>query len=119
MQAFLAGHPPSVILHRISQAVPQSVLSSAKFWPVVTALNFSLVPPHLRFAFSAGFAVVWQTYLSFLNRLEEKSGPRGRAAVVGREKLLEEAKAKIKVKVKAKVKAKVNPEGLAQVVGKE
>lgn len=101
MQAALAGHPPSVILHRIAQAVPQSVVSSAKFWPVVTALNFAVIPAHLRFAFSGVFAVIWQTYLSFLNRREEKAGPRGSLVEEGREKLLEEAKEKLLAEAKA------------------
>jgi len=92
MQAILAGQPPSVVLHRIAQAVPESVISSAKFWPAVTALNFTIIPAHLRFAFSGIFAVMWQTYLSFLNRKEEKGGPQSTLADEARQKLLEEFK---------------------------
>ncbi|KAI1612298.1 hypothetical protein EDD37DRAFT_682289 [Exophiala viscosa] len=91
MQALLTGNAPSVVLHRVVSAVPESVVSSAKFWPVVTALNFTLIPAHLRFAFSAVFAVVWQTYLSFLNRREEKTGPLGTLADQARQKLYEDA----------------------------
>lgn len=90
-QAILAAQPPSAVLHRVYEAVPQSVISSAKFWPAVTALNFTLIPPALRFAFSGVFAVVWQTYLSFLNRREEKAGPAGDLAHAGRHQLFEES----------------------------
>lgn len=77
MQAILAGANPSAVIERVKGAVPESVISSAKFWPAVTALNFTVIPAHLRFAFSAVFAVVWQTYLSFLNRKEERPEPMG------------------------------------------
>lgn len=73
------------------RAVPESVVSSAKFWPAVTALNFTVIPAHLRFAFSGLFAVVWQTYLSYLNRREEITGPQGTLADTARQKLLEDA----------------------------
>ena len=43
MQAVLTGQPPSVVMHRIAQAVPESVVSSATFWPAVTALNFTVI----------------------------------------------------------------------------
>ncbi|EXJ62110.1 hypothetical protein A1O7_02543 [Cladophialophora yegresii CBS 114405] len=91
IQALLSGAPPSVVIHRVVSAVPESVVSSAKFWPAVTALNFSLIPAHLRFAFSGFFAVVWQTYLSYLNRREEKTGPQGTLADTARQKLYEHA----------------------------
>ncbi|KAH0847421.1 putative mpv17 pmp22 family protein [Fonsecaea pedrosoi] len=91
MQALLTGEAPSVVIHRIVSAVPESVVSSAKFWPAVTAVNFTLVPAHLRFAFSGFFAVIWQTYLSFLNRREEKTGPQGTLADQARQKLYEDA----------------------------
>jgi len=77
MQAILAGSAPSEVIARVKGAVPESVISSAKFWPAVTALNFTVIPAHLRFAFSGVFAVVWQTYLSFLNRKEERTKPMG------------------------------------------
>lgn len=77
MQAILAGASPSAVIERVKGAVPESVISSAKFWPAVTALNFTVIPAHLRFAFSGVFAVAWQTYLSFLNRKEERVEPMG------------------------------------------
>lgn len=91
MQAVLTNQPPSVIIHRLVSTVPESLVSSAKFWPVVTALNFTLIPAHLRFAVSGFFAVIWQTYLSFLNRREEKTGPSGSLAEQARQKLYEDA----------------------------
>ncbi|KAK5219552.1 hypothetical protein LTR72_007936 [Exophiala xenobiotica] len=91
MQAALSGHRPSVVIHRVVSAVPESVVSSAKFWPIVTAMNFTLIPAHLRFAFSGVFAVVWQTYLSFLNRREEKTEPAGSLADQARQRMLEDA----------------------------
>ena len=89
MQAALSGEPPSVIIHRIQETVPQSVVSSAKFWPAVTAVNFAVVPAHLRFMVSGGFAVVWQTYLSFVNRRAEVEGPRGGLVMEGHREIFE------------------------------
>ena len=89
MQAALSGEPPSVVLHRIQETVPQSVVSSAKFWPVVTAVNFAVVPAHLRFMVSGGFAVVWQTYLSFVNRRAEIEGPVGGLVMEGHREIFE------------------------------
>lgn len=87
MQAILAGASPSAVIERVKGAVPESVLSSAKFWPAVTALNFTVIPAHLRFAFSGVFAIIWQTYMSFLNRKEERDEPMGT--------LVEEAKVRV------------------------
>jgi hypothetical protein len=56
-------------------------------------LNFTLIPAHLRFAFSGVFAVIWQTYLSYLNRREEMSGSQGTLADTARQKLCEDAPA--------------------------
>ena len=73
MQAVLTGQSPSGVIHRIQQTVPESVLNSAKFWPMVTAVSFTFIPAQYRFMFSGLFAVIWQSYLSFLNRREEMS----------------------------------------------
>ncbi|KIV79753.1 hypothetical protein PV11_07298 [Exophiala sideris] len=72
MQAFLTGESPSGVITRIKAAVPVSVVNSLKLWPAVTAFNFWVIPEQYRFMFSGIFAVAWQTYLSFLNRKEEK-----------------------------------------------
>ena len=72
MQALLTGEPPSGIINRIRATVPTSIVNSLKLWPAVTAFSFWVIPHQYRFMFSGIFAVAWQTYLSFLNRKEEK-----------------------------------------------
>jgi Mpv17 / PMP22 family len=46
--------------------------NSLKLWPAVTAFSFAFVRAEYRFMFSGVFAVCWQSYLSFLNRREER-----------------------------------------------
>ena len=41
--------------------------NSLKFWPFVSAINFSLIPIHLRSIFVNFFAIIWQTYLSYVS----------------------------------------------------
>lgn len=72
MQAALSGQSLEGIYHRVMDAVPQSVVRSAQFWPLVTAFTFQFVLPQYRFMASGVFAIIWQTYLSFLNRDSEK-----------------------------------------------
>lgn len=72
MQAILTGEPPSGVIQRVKDTVPTSIKNSAKFWPVVTAFSFTFISPQYRLMFSGVFAVVWQTYLSALNRRAEK-----------------------------------------------
>jgi protein Mpv17 len=73
MQAILTGEQPSGIINRIQKAVPVSIKNSLKLWPAVTAFSFAFIMPQYRFMFSGIFAVLWQGYLSFLNRKEEKT----------------------------------------------
>jgi hypothetical protein len=73
MQAVLTGEQPSGVIDRIQKAVPISIKNSLKLWPAVTAFSFAFILPQYRFMFSGIFAVLWQGYLSFLNRKEEKS----------------------------------------------
>jgi Mpv17 / PMP22 family len=73
MQAVLTGEQPSGVIDRIQKAVPVSIKNSLKLWPAVTAFSFAFILPQYRFMFSGIFAVIWQGYLSFLNRKEEKS----------------------------------------------
>jgi hypothetical protein len=77
MQAVLSGEQPSGVLRRITQAVPESIVNSLKLWPAVTAFSFAFIMPQYRFMFSGIFAVCWQTYLSYLNRREEKNESAG------------------------------------------
>ena len=72
MQAALTGESPSGIVERVKNTVPTSMLNSLKLWPAVTAFSFWFIAPEYRFMFSGIFAVCWQSYLSFLNRKEER-----------------------------------------------
>ena len=72
MQAVLTGEGPMGTITRIKGTVPTSIVNSLKLWPAVTAFSFWVIPAQYRFMFSGIFAVAWQCYLSFLNRVEEK-----------------------------------------------
>ncbi|KAK5464528.1 hypothetical protein LTS15_001090 [Exophiala xenobiotica] len=72
MQAFLTGETISGVVTRVKATVPTSIVNSLKLWPAVTAFTFYFIAPSYRFMFSGIFAIAWQTYLSFLNRKEEK-----------------------------------------------
>jgi len=52
--------------------VPVSFVSSWKFWPAVTAFSFTYLKPQNRPIFAGCFAVIWQTYLSWLNKNAER-----------------------------------------------
>lgn len=59
-------------------------MNSWKVWPIITAFSFTFIAPHSRSAFAGCFAVVWQTYLSWLNRAAEEAsemerGGKGRS----------------------------------------
>lgn len=77
MQALLSGDDVHGVIGRIQGAVPESILNSLKFWPVVTAFTFTFIRPQYRFLFSGGFATLWQTYLSYLNRREKVRAGEG------------------------------------------
>ncbi|KAK6379242.1 hypothetical protein LTS17_006160 [Exophiala oligosperma] len=72
MQAFLTGETIHGVITRVQATVPTSIVNSLKLWPAVTAFSFYFIAPNYRFMFSGIFAIAWQTYLSFLNRKEEK-----------------------------------------------
>ncbi|KIW10574.1 hypothetical protein PV08_11538 [Exophiala spinifera] len=72
MQAFLTGETVHGAIARVQATVPTSIVNSLKLWPAVTAFSFYFIAPNYRFMFSGIFAIAWQTYLSFLNRKEEK-----------------------------------------------
>ncbi|KZF22828.1 hypothetical protein L228DRAFT_247225 [Xylona heveae TC161] len=80
----------------IKNTVPTSFVNSQKFWPLVTAINYTFLDPHLRPLFANTMAIGWQAYLCLLNQratlveereeeLEEKTAkdtePHGLAAV--------------------------------------
>jgi dihydroorotate dehydrogenase len=80
MQALLSGATAET-WERITKTVPVSCLNSCKLWPAVTAFSFAFLPLEYRPVFGGVIAVGWQTYLSYLNRLAERS-IAGRAAGV-------------------------------------
>jgi protein Mpv17 len=81
MQALLSGDDMRGVIRRIRGTVPESIVNSLKLWPAVTAFTFTFIRPQYRFLFSGGFATLWQTYLSYLNRREEVKATR--VVVVG------------------------------------
>ncbi|AEO66271.1 uncharacterized protein THITE_2043359 [Thermothielavioides terrestris NRRL 8126] len=87
MQALLSGATLAETWERIVKTVPVSCVNSCKLWPAVTAFSFAFLPLEYRPVFGGVIAVGWQTYLSYLNRLAERSVAAARA------KALEEAPA--------------------------
>ncbi|KAL2165837.1 hypothetical protein VTG60DRAFT_3742 [Thermothelomyces hinnuleus] len=73
MQALLSGATLAETWERITKTVPVSCLNSCKLWPAVTAFSFAFLPLEYRPVFGGVIAVGWQTYLSYLNRLAERS----------------------------------------------
>jgi dihydroorotate dehydrogenase len=73
MQALLSGATLAETWERIVKTVPVSCVNSCKLWPAVTAFSFAFLPLEYRPVFGGAIAVGWQTYLSYLNRLAERS----------------------------------------------
>ena len=73
MQAWLSGATLAGTWERITKTVPVSCVNSCKLWPAVTAFSFAFLPLEYRPLFGGVIAVGWQTYLSYLNRLAERS----------------------------------------------
>ncbi|KAK3307204.1 uncharacterized protein B0T15DRAFT_393740 [Chaetomium strumarium] len=73
MQALLSGATLPETWERITKTVPVSCVNSCKLWPAVTAFSFAFLPLEYRPVFGGVIAVGWQTYLSYLNRLAERS----------------------------------------------
>ena len=106
MQTLLAGGSWADAKERVINTVPVSWKNSWKVWPAVTAFSFTYVPWQYRNVFAGVIAVFWQTYLSWLNRREErrevKVAEKERPEVVF-ERLEEKPKPKPKRKKKRKV----------------
>ncbi|KAL2193371.1 hypothetical protein P885DRAFT_45280 [Corynascus similis CBS 632.67] len=85
MQALLSGATLSETWERITKTVPVSCLNSCKLWPAVTAFSFAFLPLEYRPVFGGVIAVGWQTYLSYLNRLAERSIAARREDIEGSE----------------------------------
>ena len=70
--AILAAQGINGAIERVKHTVPKSLPRSFLYWPLVTALNFTYVPPQSRSVVTGIFAVVWQSYLSLLNAQAQK-----------------------------------------------
>lgn len=68
MQSILSGHSLASTWEHLQQTLPRSWKSAFGYWPVVNAVNFSVVPTQLRGIFQAFAGLVWQTYLAWLSR---------------------------------------------------
>ncbi|KAK5689517.1 hypothetical protein LTR97_012857 [Elasticomyces elasticus] len=88
MQSLLSGGTLEEARKRIIDTVPTAFWNSWKFWPAVTAFSFTYLKPQNRPLFAGCFAVIWQTYLSWLNKNAERTeGVSGK--VEEKEKLVE------------------------------
>ena len=70
--ALLSGEGVTGAVERVKNTVTESIPRSFLYWPVVTAINFTYVQPQSRSVVTGLFSVVWQSYLSWLNRRTEK-----------------------------------------------
>lgn len=68
MQSILSGHNVASTWQHLQQTLPQSLKSAFQYWPVVNAINFSVVPIQFRGVFQAFGGLVWQTYLAWINK---------------------------------------------------
>ncbi|KAJ7025337.1 hypothetical protein C8F04DRAFT_136608 [Mycena alexandri] len=67
-QAVLSGGTVADGIERVRAALVPSLLNSARVWPAVMLVNFTLVPQDLRALLHAFVAVGWQGYLCILNQ---------------------------------------------------
>ncbi|CZT14038.1 related to glomerulosclerosis protein Mpv17 [Ramularia collo-cygni] len=107
MQTLLAGGSVREAWERCKRTVPRSFVNSWKVWPVITAFSFTFIAPHSRSAFAGMFAVIWQTYLSWLNRAAEEAAEREKGFKGVQADSRFEREAKEVVKMEAKKVAKV------------
>ncbi|KAI5462765.1 hypothetical protein BGZ63DRAFT_504487 [Mariannaea sp. PMI_226] len=70
-QALLSGNGVSSAIERIKRTLPAIFINAAKFWSPSTAFSVTFVPIEYRAIFAGCVAIVWQTYLSFMNRQAE------------------------------------------------
>ncbi|KAK3672179.1 hypothetical protein LTR78_007932 [Recurvomyces mirabilis] len=89
MQSLLAGASWSETIRRVKETVPISFVNSWKLWPAVTAFSFTYLKPRNRPIFAGCIAVVWQTYLSWLNKQAEGTEEQ---EVVGSGAVVQDAK---------------------------
>ena len=68
MQSILSGHNLVSTREHLQQTLPRSWKSAFKYWPVVNAINFSVVPTQYRGIFQAFAGMLWQTYLAWMKK---------------------------------------------------
>lgn len=68
MHSILSGNSLASTWEHLQQALPQSWKWTLRYWPVVNAINFSVVPIKFRAMFQTFAGLVWQVYLAWLNR---------------------------------------------------
>lgn len=68
MHSVLSGNTLASTWDHLKQTLPQTWKWTFRYWPVVNAINFSVVPTQLRGIFQNFAALVWQVYLAWLNR---------------------------------------------------
>lgn len=71
--ALLSGDGARGAVERVKNTVPESIPRSFLYWPMATAISFTYVQPQSRSVVTGLFAVVWQSYLSWLNRRTERN----------------------------------------------
>jgi protein Mpv17 len=62
---YFEGHPD--ISQKIRTKAPEAFVSGCFYWPVANAINFKLVPNHLRVPYLALSSGFWNSYLSYSN----------------------------------------------------
>lgn len=64
----MSGNSLASTWEHLQHAFPQTLKWTFRYWPVVNAMNFAIVPTQFRGVFQALAGLVWQTYLAWLNR---------------------------------------------------
>ncbi|KAF4986746.1 hypothetical protein FDECE_15793, partial [Fusarium decemcellulare] len=65
--AMLRGEGVGAAVDRVKTGASTSIPRSFLYWPLVTAVNFTYVPPQSRSVAASTAAVFWQSYMSYLN----------------------------------------------------
>lgn len=68
MHSIMSGNSLASTWEHLQHAFPQTLKWTFRYWPVVNAMNFAIVPTQFRGVFQALAGLVWQTYLAWLNR---------------------------------------------------
>lgn len=79
--ALLSGEDVAGAVEHVKNSVPVSIPRSCLYWPVATAISFAYVQPQFRAGVLGLFTIVWQSYLSWLNRRTQKHEQMGRTGL--------------------------------------